>query len=96
MRWLPEHGWTTPCGPPAGWPPGPGILDRAVNRTRDGLVSSVALNRPSQKALVPSLVVGDTPAVPEQIAADFKATSLTHLMAVTGDTDEYRGALLPS
>ncbi|WP_257478472.1 ComEC/Rec2 family competence protein [Acidipropionibacterium jensenii] len=63
---------------------GPGVLDRAVNRTRDGLVSSVALNRPAQKALVPSLVVGDTSAVPEQITADFKATSLTHLMAVSG------------
>jgi competence protein ComEC len=82
-----------PEDPQAGWlrlraPPrllaGPGPLDRAVNRTRAGLVASVAHNRPDQRALVPSLVVGDTSAVSDQVAEEFRATSLTHLMAVSG------------
>ncbi|MSS45750.1 MBL fold metallo-hydrolase [Cutibacterium sp. WCA-380-WT-3A] len=63
-------------------PPGP--LDRGVNRFRAGLVSAVAGCPEEQRAIVPSLVVGDTAAVSEEMSEDFQMTALTHLMAVSG------------
>ena len=63
---------------------GPGALDRGVNRIRAALVASVRFNSADQRALVPSLVVGDTSAVSEEIDEAFRATALTHLMAVSG------------
>lgn len=63
-------------------PPGP--LDRGVNRFRAGLVSAVAGCPEGQRAIVPSLVVGDTAAVSEEMSEEFRVTALTHLMAVSG------------
>ncbi|AXE39108.1 ComEC/Rec2 family competence protein [Acidipropionibacterium virtanenii] len=62
----------------------PGALDRGVNRIRGALVASVRFNSADQRALVPSLVVGDTSAVSDEIDQEFRATALTHLMAVSG------------
>lgn len=62
----------------------PGALDRALNRVRAGLVGAVRSNPADQRALVPSLVVGDTSAVGPRMDEEFRATALTHLMAVSG------------
>ena len=40
--------------------------------------------RPQQRALVPALVDGDDAAVDEGLQEDFRATGLTHLLAVSG------------
>lgn len=56
-------------------PPGP--LDRGVNRFRAGLVSAVAGCPEGQRAIVPSLVVGDTAAVSEEMSEEFRVTALT-------------------
>lgn len=64
---------------------GPGPVDALVNRLRAGLRRAAATHSPpGQAALVPSLVVGDTSAITEDMTTDFKATSLSHLLAVSG------------
>jgi competence protein ComEC len=63
-------------------PPGPGA--RLVERVRQGLRDAVAHRRPAPRALVPALVLGDTSALPPELQADFRATGLTHLTAVSG------------
>lgn len=63
-------------------PPGPGL--RLVERVRQGLRTSVEHRRPEPRALVPALVLGDTSALTPELAADFRATGLTHLTAVSG------------
>lgn len=63
-------------------PPGP--VDGLVNSLRAGLRNSTALSPPLQAALVPSLVVGDTALITDEMDEQFKATSLSHLMAVSG------------
>ncbi|WCC81048.1 ComEC/Rec2 family competence protein [Cutibacterium equinum] len=62
----------------------PGPLDRAVNHFRAGLVTAVAGCPDGQRAIVPSLVLGDTTAVSDDMSDDFRVTALTHLMAVSG------------
>lgn len=62
----------------------PGVLDSAANAMRSGLRAAVAHSPPRQAALVPSLVVGDTSRVDEEMRAQFQTTALTHLMAVSG------------
>ncbi|PIF02426.1 MAG: competence protein ComE, partial [Propionibacterium sp.] len=63
---------------------GPGIVDNTINRIRSALVAAMANSPPRQAALIPSLVVGDTSAIDETMAEQFKATALTHLLAVSG------------
>lgn len=62
----------------------PGPLERIAAAMRQGLRDAVVHSPPSQRALVPSLVVGDTSRVDALMEADFKSTGLTHLMAVSG------------
>lgn len=62
----------------------PGLLDTVAARLRAGLRNAVAASPQSQRALVPSLVVGDTGRIGQDMSADFKATGLTHLLAVSG------------
>lgn len=62
----------------------PGWLRQVANRMRAGLRASVSHSPPAQAALVPSLVVGDTSAIDDELRADFQATGLLHLMAVSG------------
>lgn len=62
----------------------PGPLIGFTNRFRDGLTQAMQRSSPEQAGLVPALVVGDTTGLPESIKADFRATGLTHLTAVSG------------
>lgn len=62
----------------------PGIVGRFVERVRSGLRASVGHGSTEQRALVPSLVLGDTAGITDQIRADFLSTGLTHLTAVSG------------
>ena len=63
--------------PPAG-------LDRWLNAVRGGLRAAMRASPAEQAGLVPSLVVGDTSRLPPALEDDFRATSLTHLTAVSG------------
>ncbi len=63
---------------------GPGSADAWAASLREGLRSAMSHSPPDQAAIVPSLVVGDTRAVGEELREDFRATGLTHLMAVSG------------
>ncbi|AQP46854.1 hypothetical protein BW730_04250 [Tessaracoccus aquimaris] len=62
----------------------PGPLQALANAMRAGLREAVSHSPPDQAALVPSLVVGDTSRVNDRMRQDFRATGLTHLMAVSG------------
>ena len=62
----------------------PGTLDRATNRFRAAVRDAVRWAPDDQARLVPSLVVGDTSGVGSTLQGAFRATSLTHLMAVSG------------
>lgn len=64
------------AGPPPWW--------RAAERVRSALRESVAHSPADQRALVPALVVGDDADVDDSLAAAFKRTGLTHLLAVSG------------
>lgn len=62
----------------------PGALDELTNRIRSGLRASMAWSPAAQAGLVPSLVVGDTSNLSDEIEKSFKDTGLTHLTAVSG------------
>lgn len=62
----------------------PGAIDAAVNTLRSGLQRATAHSPPSQAALLPSLVVGDTSRLSDEVSEEFRATALTHLLAVSG------------
>ncbi|MHA6512076.1 ComEC/Rec2 family competence protein [Tessaracoccus sp. Z1128] len=62
----------------------PSLLDASATAMRRGLRDAVAHSPPSQAALVPSLVVGDTSGVDDDMRHRFQVTGLTHLMAVSG------------
>jgi len=62
----------------------PGPVQRAAGRLRAGLRDAVAGLPSAERGLVPGLVVGDTSQLPDSVAADFRTTGLTHLVAVSG------------
>ncbi|HET8605021.1 MAG TPA: DNA internalization-related competence protein ComEC/Rec2 [Marmoricola sp.] len=68
----------------------PDVLDRpgpalqAAAAVRGGIRAAVSGQPSGPRALVPALVDGDDTAMPEDLAADFRATGLTHLLAVSG------------
>lgn len=62
----------------------PGPHHVVAGYLRQGLRDAVAHSPPLQRALVPSLVVGDVSRVDDAMGDDFRATGLTHLMAVSG------------
>ncbi|MDU7360244.1 MAG: ComEC/Rec2 family competence protein [Propionibacteriaceae bacterium] len=62
----------------------PGLMDKLAGGLRDGLRRSVEASPDVQRALVPSLVVGDTSRITQAMSDDFEATGLTHLLAVSG------------
>ena len=62
----------------------PGMVDRAANRFRTALTAAMRWAPAAQAELVPSLVVGDTSDVDGATQDAFRATGLTHLMAVSG------------
>lgn len=63
---------------------GPGPVDRAVNAVRSRLRESMRWSPDDQAGLVPSLVEGDTSGLGASLEGDFRASSLTHLTAVSG------------
>jgi competence protein ComEC len=63
---------------------GPGPVFALVDRVRAGIRAAVADQPPAPKALVPALVDGDDGGLDDQVAADFRTTGLTHLLAVSG------------
>ena len=73
----------TPHAPPRVQAP-PDLWWRAAGAVRDAIRASVAHRPLEQRALVPALVDGDDAAVSETLADDFRATGLTHLLAVSG------------
>ncbi|MEV8033087.1 ComEC/Rec2 family competence protein [Streptomyces sp. NPDC086182] len=70
-------------GPPevVGEPSGP---QRFAGRLRDGLRKATDGLDADARALLPGLVVGDTSRVTPELDDAFKATDLTHLLAVSG------------
>lgn len=70
-------------GPPEVVAP-PDLWWRGAGAVRDSVRESVAHRPADQRALVPALVDGDDTGLDEQVAADFRTTGLTHLLAVSG------------
>jgi competence protein ComEC len=62
----------------------PGWWWGGAERVRESLRASVAHRPEHQRALVPALVVGDDQRLDPGLAEDFRATGLTHLLAVSG------------
>jgi competence protein ComEC len=66
------------------------VLDRApplqgaAGALRESLRASVSSRPPDEAGLLPGLVVGDTSRVPEDLDAAMRASSLAHLVAVSG------------
>ena len=63
---------------------GPDVWWRASGAVRASLRESVSGRPAEQRALVPALVDGDDGGVDPALADDFRATGLTHLLAVSG------------
>ena len=62
----------------------PDLWWRAAEAVRASLRASVAHRPDDQRALVPALVVGDDSDLDPRLAEDFRATGMTHLLAVSG------------
>ncbi|WP_432762205.1 ComEC/Rec2 family competence protein [Streptomyces nigrescens] len=62
----------------------PDALQRLAGSLRAGLREASDGLRPDARALLPGLVVGDTSRVPPDLDDAFRATDLTHLLAVSG------------
>ncbi|MBB5933015.1 ComEC/Rec2 family competence protein [Streptomyces zagrosensis] len=63
---------------------GPTDLQRTAGRLRAGLRTASQGLSADAKALLPGLVVGDTSRVPPDLDEAFRATDMTHLLAVSG------------
>ncbi|WP_406251380.1 ComEC/Rec2 family competence protein [Streptomyces cyaneofuscatus] len=70
-------------GPPRITGP-PTAVQRAAGELRSGLREATDGLDADARALLPGLVVGDTSRVPPELHDAFKATDLTHLLAVSG------------
>lgn len=70
-------------GPPRVIGP-PSLLQRTAGGLRAGLRTATDGLGPDARALLPGLVVGDTARVTPELHEAFRATDLTHLMAVSG------------
>ncbi|MEU3358024.1 ComEC/Rec2 family competence protein [Streptomyces albidoflavus] len=62
----------------------PSRLQRIAGELRAGLRTASDGLEADARALLPALVVGDTGRVPDDLREAFRATDLTHLMAVSG------------
>ncbi|UKY50212.1 ComEC/Rec2 family competence protein [Streptomyces inhibens] len=62
----------------------PSTLQRLAGNLRTGLREATDGLPPDARALLPGLVVGDTSRVPPDLDDAFRATDLTHLLAVSG------------
>ncbi|GGU41106.1 ComEC/Rec2 family competence protein [Streptomyces lavendofoliae] len=71
------------AGPPRITGP-PTSLQQAAGKLRAGLRTATDGLPPDARALLPGLVVGDTSRIPSDLHDAFRATDLTHLLAVSG------------
>jgi competence protein ComEC len=62
----------------------PSLLQRVAGHLRQGLRDAVRPLPSDERGLLPGLVDGDTGALDPRLKADFRATGLTHLVAVSG------------
>ena len=62
----------------------PSAVQRLAGRLRAGLRTATDGLSPDARALLPGLVVGDTSRVPPDLDEAFRATDMTHLLAVSG------------
>jgi competence protein ComEC len=62
----------------------PSWVQRAAGRLRAGLQRACARLPAEPRGLLPGLVVGDTTRLDPTLADDFRATGMTHLLAVSG------------
>ncbi|WP_310964189.1 ComEC/Rec2 family competence protein [Nocardioides terrisoli] len=62
----------------------PGVLLRAAASVRAGVHAAVAGRSSEVRGLIPALVDGDDTAMSTALQDDFRATGLTHLLAVSG------------
>ncbi|RKT82827.1 competence protein ComEC [Saccharopolyspora antimicrobica] len=75
---LQVFGAPTDVAAPPGW-------QRTAADLREGLRRTAAAElSPAAAGLLPGLVIGDTRALPPEVAQDFETAGLTHLMAVSG------------
>lgn len=74
---LQPRGGPTTRAPPAWWWRASAVVRAALTDATSGL-------SPAPRALVPALVVGDDSGLDPALAEDFRATGLTHLLAVSG------------
>jgi competence protein ComEC len=65
---------------------GPSVVQRLAGRVRAGLRLAAAPLPSGPRGLLPGLVDGDTSGLPPELAADFRTTGLTHIVAVSGDS----------
>jgi len=73
----------TATGPPRPLEPAPWV-QRAAGGLRAGLWEATAPLPPQPGSLVPALAIGDTRGLDPGLEEEFRATGLTHLMAVSG------------
>jgi competence protein ComEC len=71
------------AGPPRDVRPGSWPW-RAADRVRAGLRDACRGLTPDSRGLLPSLVVGDTSALPDRLVNDLRTAGLSHLTAVSG------------
>ncbi|MFF9648601.1 ComEC/Rec2 family competence protein [Streptomyces sp. NPDC014622] len=62
----------------------PSLVQRTAGALRGGLRRATERLDPDARALLPALVVGDTSRISPELHEAFRATDLTHLMAVSG------------
>ncbi|TLS40033.1 MBL fold metallo-hydrolase [Streptomyces montanus] len=62
----------------------PSEVQRFAGELREGLRAATEGLEPDARALLPGLVVGDTSRITPELDEAFKATDLTHLLAVSG------------
>lgn len=63
---------------------GPSAVQQVAGELRAGLRRAAAVLPPAEAGLLPGLVDGDTSSLDPALAEDFRATGLTHLVAVSG------------
>ncbi|MFD7918192.1 ComEC/Rec2 family competence protein [Streptomyces sp. NPDC059740] len=83
----------TATGPPHQTAPA-GLTQRLAGTLRAGLRDATDGLGPDPRGLLPGLVVGDTSRVPADLEEAFRATDLTHLLAVSGSNLSILLALL--
>ncbi|WP_235532646.1 ComEC/Rec2 family competence protein [Nocardioides sp. Root140] len=73
----------TPFGPPPRADP-PSVLWRGSAAVRHAIRESSSVGPAPARELVPALVDGDDQGLPDQVQEEFRASGLTHLLAVSG------------